>query len=163
MSKGVSETKSGVDGVRFGTPSVLTELTDGTKTDNPSLTADVREIFFTSERGGSPAEICAARRAAATGPFGSPTLVSELNSARIETSPVVSADGLTLWLGSDRPGGLGDLDIWVSTRPARDASWFVPIDLPALSSAFKEIPRPPGLHGLVMPLGSDREERVRAR
>jgi hypothetical protein len=144
---------------RFGTPSLLAELTDGTKTDNPSLTADLREIFFTSERGGSPAEIWTARRAAPSERFGSPMLVSELNSARIETSPVVSADGLTLWLGSDRPGGLGDLDIWVSTRRARDASWSVPIDLPALSSALKDIPRPPGLHGLVMPLGSDREER----
>jgi Tol biopolymer transport system component len=144
----------------FGAPELVVELSDPVaKTDNPSLTSDLRQIFFTSERSGGPAEIWTATRADASQSFGTPELASALNSQAVETSPIVSADGLTMWLGSDRAGGLGDLDIWVSTRSSRTASWSKPENLAALNSVAKDIPRPPGQHGLVMPLGSDREER----
>jgi hypothetical protein len=143
----------------FGPAEAVTELSDPAKTDNPSLTADLREIFFTSERGGGPAEIWSATREDAKDRFGAPALVTPLNSPVIETSPVISADGLTLWLASDRPGGLGDLDIWVATRSARTARWSAPANLTALNSAAKEIPRAPGQHQLIMPLSSDRDER----
>jgi hypothetical protein len=144
----------------FGAPELVVELSAAAaKTDNPSLTSDLREIFFTSERSGGPAEIWTAIRPDPSRAFAAPELVSPLNSQGVETSPIVSADGLTMWLGSDRAGGLGDLDIWVSTRSSRSASWSKPENLVALNSIAKDIPRPPGQHGLVMPLGSDRDER----
>jgi Tol biopolymer transport system component len=143
----------------FDTPQPLSELSDPAKTDNPSLTADLREIFFTSERSGGPAEIWTAKRTDASDHFGAPERVTALNSEAIETSPIVSPDGLTMWLGSDRAGGLGDLDIWLSTRASRSASWSEPENLAVLNSVAKDIPRLPGQHGLVMPLGSDRDER----
>jgi hypothetical protein len=144
----------------FGAPELVSELSDpASKTDNPSLTSDLREIFFTSERSGGPAEIWTAERTDASDNFAAPELVAPLNSEGVETSPIISADGLTMWLGSDRGGGLGDLDIWVSTRTSRNGSWSTPKNLAALNSVAKDIPRPPGQHGLVMPLGSDRDER----
>lgn len=144
---------------RFGTPAVVTELSDSAKTDNPSLTADLHEIFFTSERGGGLAQIWTAKRADASARFDAPELVAPLNSGGLETSPIISADGLTVWLGSDRAGGLGDVDIWVATRSSRSARWSALENLAALNSAAKDIPRPPGQHDMVMPLGSDREVR----
>jgi Tol biopolymer transport system component len=144
---------------RFGTPSVITELSAPAKTDNPSLTADLLEIYFTSERAGTPADVWFARRSSRELPFEPPALVTELSSPTLETSPVVSADGLTLWLASDRPRGLGDLDVWVARRDRRDARWSAPVNLPELSSPGKDIPRPLGLHDSVMPIGSDRDTR----
>jgi hypothetical protein len=143
----------------FGTPAVVMELSDSAKTDNPSLTADLHEIFFTSERSGGPAEIWTAKRSDASERFDAPELVAPLNSEGVETSPIISADGLTMWLGSDRAGGLGDVDIWVATRSSRSAPWSALENLAVLNSDAKDIPRPPGQHGLVMPLGSDRTER----
>jgi Tol biopolymer transport system component len=144
---------------RFGAPSVIAELSAPAKTDNPSLTADLLEIYFTSERSGPNAEVWRAQRSQRDSPFGPPRLVPEVNSPQIETSPVISADGLTLWLGSDRPQGQGDFDVWVSERSTRSAVWSTPVNLAVLNSPDKDIPRPIGQHDTVMPLGSDRVSR----
>ena|SRR5690242_1296037 len=55
-------------------------------------------------------------------------------------------------------GTSGGLDIWVSTRPSRGAGaeWSEPALVPALNSSSFDIPRPPGMKGLVMPLGTER-------
>jgi hypothetical protein len=145
--------------LHFAAPRRVAELSSPSRNDNPSLTADQLEIYFTSERGGVPADIWRAQRSDPAQPFGQPELVAELNSPRNETSPVISADGLTCWLASDRAGGRGDLDIWVATREARTATWSPARNLSELNSAGKDIPRPPGQHELVMPLASDRDTR----
>jgi len=146
---------------RFDPPTALDELSVQAKSDNPSLTADLLEIYFTAGTMPGPGgEIWSATRDAASEPFSDPMPVEEVSmpavDARLETSPIVSADGLTLWFASDRAGGLGDLDIWFATRPARAQPWSSPVNLQALNSADKEIPRPPGLRQRVMPLASDR-------
>lgn len=38
-----------------------------------------------------------------------------------EMSPFIAADGVTLYFASDRPGGIGEMDIWMSKR--LDNSW----------------------------------------
>jgi hypothetical protein len=140
---------------RFGTPRPVTDL-GPQASDNPTLTGDLLEIFFTSNRDVST-DIWTARRASATAPFGAVTLVSEASSPAFETSSAISSDGLTLWFGSDRPGGLGGVDIWMVQRPARTAAWSVPVNLTALNSPALDLPRPPGLHDRVMPLSSERD------
>ncbi len=141
---------------RFEPPTLVAELSVPAKTDNPSLTADLLELFFTSERAGGP-DIFVAERAERTQPFGPAQRVTVLNAPGIETSPAVSADGLTLWFASDRAGGVGDLDIWVGTRSGRSAAWSPPMNLSALNSDAKDIPRPPGQRARVMPMASDRD------
>jgi hypothetical protein len=143
---------------QFSEPRLLGELGAAAKTDNPSLTADLLEIFFTSERGPS-ADIFSAERARADMPFGAPRRVDALSSEGVETSPAVMPDGLTLYWSSDRPGGLGDLDVWVATRTQRGAAWSAPQNVRALSSPGKDLPRLPGQHGTIMPLSSDRQLR----
>jgi hypothetical protein len=141
---------------RFGPPRQLTELGTTVSSDNPTLTADLLEIYFTSNRDMVSTDVWRARRAAADAPFGTPELVREVSTPAFETSSAISPDGLTLWFGSDRPGGIGDLDVWMSTRANRQASWSAPVNVLALSSPAKDVPRTPGQHGLVMPMASER-------
>lgn len=51
-----------------------------------------------------------------------------INSAAKETQPSLSADGTTIYFASDRPGGKGKLDIWVSHQHD-DGSWSKPQNL----------------------------------
>jgi hypothetical protein len=130
--------------------------------ENPSLTADLLEIYFSSDREGGEGDydLYVARRASADDAFGEPANVSELSSEEFESSPSVSADGLTLWFGSDREGGAGARDVWVSRRESRDDAWGEPENVSELNSAGDEIPRPLGDGGTTMPLGR-REEGAR--
>ncbi len=56
--------------------------------------------------------------------FGEPTnLGPNVNSTSGEVGPSISADGLTLYFISDRSGGAGGFDIWMTTRSSTDADW----------------------------------------
>jgi Tol biopolymer transport system component len=43
--------------------------------------------------------------------------------------PSITADGLTLVFSSNRPGGLGGFDIWLTTRATKDSPWGPPMNL----------------------------------
>ena len=135
----------------FGTPYALAELGS---CQNPTLTADLLEIYITTDRTGGMGnnDTWVAKRSTIDEPFSTPVPVPNVNSASEESSPAVSLDGLTLWFGSDRPGGSGAMDIWVSTRNDRSSDWSTPTPVTALNSTGYEIPRPVGDHGLQMPL-----------
>lgn len=133
---------------------MLAELGFG---DNPTLTADLLDIYFTTNRDGESTDVWQAHRSAPTAPFGAPIPVPGISTGGFETSSSISADGLTLWVASDRPGGLGDLDVWMFNRPDRAAAWSPPVNLLSLNSAAKDVPRPPGYRGLVMPSASERD------
>jgi hypothetical protein len=68
----------------------------------------------------------------------------ELNTAFQDGCPIQSPDGLSLYLASNRPGGVGLLDIWVSHRPNRHAPWGAPENLgePVNSAADDFCPTP---------------------
>ncbi len=51
-----------------------------------------------------------------------------VNSARWESQPTISSDGNTLYFASDRPGGLGGIDIWKTTKNAK-GDWQAPENL----------------------------------
>jgi len=141
---------------RFGPPRLVPNLDVAQKLDNPTLTGDLLEIYFTAGVAETDTDVWTARRARRDVPFEDPELVSAVNSSAFETSSAISSDGLSLWVGSNRAGSVGNLDIWLSTRASRSASWSAPRSVRALSSDAMDIPRPPGQNGLVMPLSSDR-------
>jgi hypothetical protein len=131
---------------------------DGDESDNPTLTADLLEIYFTSERegGAGKVDVWTARRASAAEPFAAPEPVTAVNSDQTETSPAVSLDGLELWLGTERDGGLGEQDIWRARRASDGDVWSEPANVMELNSPEKDIPRPTAVSGTIMPLGSRR-------
>lgn len=139
----------------FGTPTLVKELASSGRCENPTLTRDRLAIYFTTIRSGATdGDVWFAERPSVDEPFGAPAPVAGVNSDSFETSSAISADGLTLWFGSKRPGGSGGVDIWVSERTARTADWSAPTNLAGLNSPADDIPRPPGQHALVMPLAS---------
>jgi hypothetical protein len=107
----------------------LLDISDPTAVDDdPTLTQDMLEIYFNSNRNGGTGggDIWWSTRASLSDPWTSPVEASELNSLEDESTPEISGDGLTIYFSSKRPGGLGSYDIWMSTRFSRSASWESP-------------------------------------
>jgi WD40-like Beta Propeller Repeat len=52
-----------------------------------------------------------------------------VNSPFNEAGPALSKNGLSLYFHSNRPGGLGGSDIWVSQRNSPGESWGPPINI----------------------------------
>ncbi len=73
--------------------------------------------------------------------FGTPVnLGPAVNSSDKEGSPNISADGLELYFSSNRPGGSGGNDIWVSTRATTNDEWGKAVNLgPMVNSAANEV------------------------
>ncbi len=53
------------------------------------------------------------------------------NTASTEGCPFISPDGKAFFIASNRAGGLGGLDIWVSTRASTDDAWSDPVNVGA--------------------------------
>jgi hypothetical protein len=56
-------------------------------------------------------------------------LGAPINTAFAEQGPELSIDGLTLYFSSNRPGGSGGFDMWVSRRGCSDCAWEEPFNL----------------------------------
>jgi hypothetical protein len=126
---------------------------------DPTLTDDLLDIFFISDRIGGVGgkDVWHAARHDRKDPFDPPTPVVEASSPFEEASVAVSGDGLTLWVGSRRAGGLGGIDIWRTRRSDRRSPWDAIEPVEALNSPSDDLPRPPGQGGTVMPMASDRD------
>ena len=128
----------------FGPAVRVTELSDPAFDDDPTLTADLLEIYFASNRTGgldANGDIWMAQRSSAEQTWGAPTLVTELCSNVEDQSPGIAADGLTIYFTSRRGGS--DSDFYRSTRPDRTSAWSVPEVVPELSSGLDEFePQP---------------------
>ena len=49
-----------------------------------------------------------------------------LNGPFNDGCPILSPDGLSLYMATNRPGGPGGLDIWVAHRPTTTSGWDAP-------------------------------------
>ena len=64
------------------------------------------------------------------GPWGTPVnLGPVVNTAFSDQHPAISKDGLSLYITSNRPGGYGGLDLWVSHRDGADSPWQSPVNI----------------------------------
>jgi hypothetical protein len=60
-----------------------------------------------------------------------------VNSPANDNNPTITADELTMYFGSNRPGGLGDVDIWMTRRASRSSPWEPPVNLgPPVNTPF---------------------------
>ena len=71
-----------------------------------------------------------------------PAKAPAINSANSDFSPVLSADGLTIFWSSDRPDGnaKGDFDIWTASRASTDANFATPRNVAELNTDGLEEP-----------------------
>jgi hypothetical protein len=136
----------------FGEPKLVTELAAIGSSENPTLTADELELYFSS------GDLYRVNRASLSAPFDVPELLSALSTSAFETSPAISSDGLTLWFGSDRRVK-DHVEVFVSKRASRSAEFEAPVLVQELGSDQNDIPRPLGLHGTTMPLSSARDTK----
>ena len=98
----------------------------------PSISADGLSLFFESTRSGGYGrhDLWVTKRPTTSEPWGAPVnLGPTVNSSYEDATPGISADGLSLLFESDRPGGYGDFDIWVTTRPTDSEPWGMPVNM----------------------------------
>jgi hypothetical protein len=110
--------------------------------DGANITPDGLTIFYasTASGGSGSLDLWMVKRPSLSAPWGTPVnLGPTVNSAAVENEPFLSPDGLSLYFDSNRPGGHGGFDLWVTTRAALDAPFGPPVNLgPAINSSDDE-------------------------
>ena len=105
----------------------------------PYISADGLELYFFSNRPGGFGGFDAwlATRPTAGDPWGKPSnLGLPVNSSFTDGVDCLSADGLEMYLDSNRAGGSGSWDIWVTTRQTKNDPWGEPLNLgPTVNSS----------------------------
>jgi outer membrane protein OmpA-like peptidoglycan-associated protein len=82
----------------------------------PSLSSDGQTLYFVSDRdGGKGGTDIYISKKSITG-WSKPVNASQLNSEADEMSPVIAPDNITLYYASNRTGGEGGFDIYITKR-----------------------------------------------
>ncbi len=126
----------------FLAPILIAELSDPVADDDdPSFTADSTVVILNSNRAGGlgSADLWTSSRANPDQPWPEPTLDSGLSSDSNKTTVGLSPDGLTVVLGSNRPGGVGLTDVWPASRVDRASPWSTPINPAGLNSDVEDL------------------------
>jgi Tol biopolymer transport system component len=122
----------------FGTVTLLTSAINSTATETDPFLAG-GELWFSSDRL-SPGVYDIFR---APGIDRGPAVrVDELDTSYEESDPTLSADGLTIYFGSDRPDAAakGGIDIWTAHRASVGSAFDAPRPVAELNSAGDDAP-----------------------
>ncbi len=121
-------------------------------------------LYFTSNRtGGLGGEDIYQSTRNANGTFNAPTNVAALNSASNDRNSAVRRDGLEIFFTSQRGGGLGERDIWVSTRASISAPWNPPVNLAVVNSTGADEMPSLSPDGAILYFSSDRNGGIGGR
>ena len=72
--------------------------------------------------------------------WSAPVAVANVNTGFSEVGPGISKNGCSLYFGSDRRGGFGGFDLWVSQRASTSEPWGPPVNLgPTINTAAEEL------------------------
>src|SRR5262245_8088523 len=103
----------------FSAPMLVPISLASTRDDDVTLTGDMLEMFFESDRETlGQGDVYVSKRASVTDPWPTPKRVTELSTTYTETSMEVSTDGLTIYFSSNRPPA-SNIDVFFATRPTR--------------------------------------------
>lgn len=122
----------------FSNPTALSGVASSNGNDDeesPFNTADGQELWFVSNRTGGLGGLDVYVAEKSGQGFANPTAVASINSTDDEYDPVLSADGLTIYFSSKRPGGVGGSDIWWSHRVSTSDSFPAPTVAAGVNSA----------------------------
>ena len=99
---------------------------------HPSISKGGRSLYFTTDRTAPPrTEIWVSQRDDLDSPWGIPAPVSPLNAGGSGV-PNLTPSGHFIYFNTNRPGGAGSGDVWVSFRRDRhdDFGWGPPVPVP---------------------------------
>ncbi len=127
----------------------------------PSISADGLSLYFCSMRPGGygAGDIWVTTRATVSDPWAEPVnLGPEVNGSAWDGEPTISGDGLSLYFGSQRSGGYGMADIWVTTRATISDPWGKAVNLgPTINTATDDVELCISADGLSLYIDSFRE------
>lgn len=112
----------------FSQPVNMSFLNSDNLDAEPTFSADGRTVYFNchDREGRSGSDICVTHFVEST--WSEPIVVKEVSSDNYsDFEPLLSPDGSQLFIMSDRPGGKGSMDLWVSNRT--DNGWSTPVNL----------------------------------
>lgn len=123
-----------------GVPTKVANVNDGFSHLGGSISTDGLSFYFASQRAGNYGEnfdVCVATRATPQDAWGTPrNLGATINGTSFDHTANISPDNLTLLFSSDRPGGSGGMDMWMTTRASVDSPWGAPVNLgPTVNSS----------------------------
>ncbi|MEZ6125599.1 MAG: SUMF1/EgtB/PvdO family nonheme iron enzyme [Planctomycetaceae bacterium] len=102
------------------------------KDDQPTVTADGLTMIFSSysqvrEGGIGDRDLWITERDSPESEWGNVrNLGAAINTPRKESHPAINGDGTLLIFASNRPHGVGGLDLWSTSRESNDADWTAP-------------------------------------
>jgi len=129
----------------WGTPVNAGAPTNSSANDSgPSISRDGLTFVFGSDRVGGYGDfdLWMCTRPTVQDPWGAPVnLGPNVNCAYSDFGASLSADGLALFFCSDRAGGVGSYDVWMTTRTSTIAPWGPAVNLgPVVNSVSTEGP-----------------------
>lgn len=151
----------------FGTPTNLgptVNTTDGET--GPSISADGLSLYFSGvwppfrPGGHGAADLWVTTRSTEHDLWGTPgNLGAIVNSSAYDLEPSISTNGLSLYFCSNRPGGYGGVDIWVTTREKSDSDWGTPVNFGStVNTSFDEAEPSISFDGLTLFFDSNRPD-----
>ena len=106
---------------QFGAPTQVTELNTTDAEARPAIRFDGLEIFFYRILPGAVQRIYSARRSDPCGQWDAPAaLESPMSVYSDEGAGWIASDRRKLFFTTNRPGGFGGYDLWMTTRPSAD-------------------------------------------
>ncbi len=108
----------------------------------PRLSADELTLYFARHAADTPGalnDIYIASRSSLTTPFGTPAPLAINTASANEMDPMVATDGLTLFFASDRAPGMGESDIYFSTRAITTVGFMAAMPVPGVNTPGTEM------------------------
>jgi Tol biopolymer transport system component len=103
--------------VAFAAPTLIAELASSAVDRDPFLSSDGLTIYFSTERNAvTSGDVYTATRTSLTAPFGAPQQNPDISSVAYESRFSMTSSELIAVVASNRLGGEGDNDLWISTR-----------------------------------------------
>ena len=113
-----ASTRTGDEGA-FGPPVLVAELSSPFRDTRTTIRRDGLEMILSSGRPGGVGseDLWVSTRASTLDPWSTPVnLGAVVNTTAFDGGPALSFDGTTLYFHSNRPGGFGGNDLYVTTR-----------------------------------------------
>jgi Tol biopolymer transport system component len=120
---------------------------------SPFLCGD--QLYFSSTRSGH-SQIYVASVADDGAVLDPPALAPGLSSTYNDARPNLRRDCREIIFDSDRPGGVGGIDLWTSTRSGANGTWSPPVDLTTVNSPANDLRASLSWDGTQLIFGSNR-------